>query len=112
MELIAESQVETGEWFGPYDDKEYLEYDYNLRHRLYFLYALTTYLQNPGLHGADEGDLLTGARNRQLWLCSDPFLLKEHYGVCINKPMMPSGVWGMIMSEMAQGGITVPGGLA
>jgi len=105
--LVAESQLGTGEWFGPYDDLEYMVYRYSLRHRLYWLYALTIYIQSQDLHG-NANAVLTQARNRQFWLCADTFILRDHYGVCQNNPLMPSGLWGLVLAELIQPRITLP----
>ncbi len=110
MHLIAESQSANGEWPVRRGDDEVAIYEGALRHRLFFLYSLTSYLKAP-VFRKKEDQAVEEAWARQLWLCSDPEILKEHYGVCVpGAHMMPTGLWGMTLCELIQPGITLPMG--
>ena len=111
LHLLSESQSGNGEWLGPYDDKEVFTYSYALRHRLYILYSLTTYLENRVVPPEDTA-AISKARDRQFWLCANAEILRDHYGICTNNPVMPTGLWGMILAELIQPGITLPQGVS
>ena len=111
MHVVADLQSELGEWPVVQHDKEVVLYTGALRHRIIFLYSLTSYLGNMGPR-AGEDDRLDDARDRQMWLCAEPRILHEHYGVCMNGAhVMPTGLWGMTLAEMLHPGITLVGGI-
>jgi len=108
MHVVADMQSDLGEWPVKRNNKPLMCYDGSMRHRLFFLYSLTSYLQN-GSPVPGEDDRLREARDRQLWLCAEPTILNEHYGVCMSGVhVMTSGLWTMALAEMVQPGITLP----
>ena len=110
MHLLADAQHETGEWPCFRQQKPLALYEGALRHRLFYLYSLTTWLRN-GVVRPLEDDRLVLARDRQLWLVADPGIRLEHYGVCTpDAHVMPTGLWGMTLAELIEAGITRPAG--
>ncbi|HUV39251.1 MAG TPA: hypothetical protein VMY39_06535, partial [Planctomycetota bacterium] len=111
MHLVADLQDEAGEWPVMRNGRPLVVYEGAMRHRLYFHYSLTTYLANADpVKGED--DRLVEARDRQLWLCADERILREHYGVCLpGVHVMTSGLWTMALAEMLAPGITLPNGI-
>ena len=111
MHLVADGQSGLGEWPVLRGGKPLVLYDGQLRHRLYFLYSLTSYLQNAGPRPGED-DRLVEARDRQLWLCADADILRDHYGVGMpGVHVMTSGLWGMTLAELIVPGITLPSGI-
>lgn len=107
MHLLADSQSDIGEWPVIQDDKALVGYSGPLRHRLYYLYALTAYLQHNGsIIPGDER--IRRARDRQLWLCLEPQILSRHYGAGFAENQMPAGLWGMTLCELLRPGSTMP----
>jgi hypothetical protein len=111
LHLFAEVQSDLGEWsLRTEDHSEIALHTGALRHRLYPLYSLVTYLGTIGAY-PKEDDALVEACGRQLWLCTDPVILDSHYGVCAeieDLTMMPTGLWGMTLCELLQPGTTLP----
>ena len=111
MHFVVDLQSDLGEWPIMRNNKPLALYDGSMRHRLYFLYSLTSYLQN-GSPLPGEDDRIAEARNRQIWLCAEPRILNEHYGVCMpGVHVMTSGLWAMSLTEMIEPGITLPNGI-
>ena len=111
MHLVVDLQSDLGEWPVMRGGEPAVLYDGSMRHRLYFLYSLTSYLAN-GSPVSGEDDRIALARDRQLWLCADRRILNEHYGVCLSGAhVMTSGLWGMTLAEMLEPGITLPRGI-
>ncbi len=111
LHLFADMQSDAGEW-SLRDEKqnEIALHSGALRHRLYPLYSLVTYLGRIGAF-PKEDDALVEACARQLWLCADPVILSDHYGVCAELDdlcVMPTGLWGMTLCELLQPGVTLP----
>jgi len=111
MHVVADLQSQTGEWPILEDGKPVILYDGSLRHRLFFAYSLTTYLETFGTRDGEDVRLRQ-ARDRQLWLCTDSTILQDHYGVCMTDAhVMPTGLWGMTLAELLEPGITLPNGI-
>ena len=111
MHRVVDAQSALGEWPVYQGAAPVVRYIGALRHRLIYGYTLTTYLGTLGAR-EDEDDRLVEARDRQLWLASDPRIAHEHYGVCMpGIHVMPTGLWAMTLAELLEPGITLPNGI-
>jgi len=106
---FAETQSDAGEWpLRAAEGDAIARFNTGLRHRMYFLYSLVSYLQ-AGHDRPEEDKPLRHAAARQMWLCADRDVLADHYGVagqsCI---IMPTGLWAMTLAELLRPGVTLP----
>lgn len=111
MHLVADRQSVLGEWPLFRGGKPVVAYNGALRHRLFFGYSLANYVNTLSVRPGEDERLAT-ARDRQLWLCADRDVLREHYGVCMpGAHVMPTGLRGLTLAEILAPGISRPSGI-